>query len=159
MIDGVRAGLMVCADAYSPEPARRLKNAGADLLVSAAAWWPGEWGPNGEWEARTLDTGLPLIVCNRTGHDGDTSMTDAESVFVDRGERVLRLQCEESTVFVVDCRIRDGHIEACDVIAAAPASLTPALPSESRPQLDAEHYGERPMSKRTWRRTARGDVS
>ena len=24
---------------------------GAQLIMSAATWWPGEWGPSGEWEA------------------------------------------------------------------------------------------------------------
>jgi predicted amidohydrolase len=66
-VSGVPVGLLVCADAYAAEPARRLRDAGAQLFVSSAAWWPGEWGPNGEWEARTLETGLTMIVCNRTG--------------------------------------------------------------------------------------------
>src|SRR6266550_4954108 len=91
-VDGIKIGLLICADAYKPLPALRLRDAGAQLLVSAAAWWPGEWGPNGEWEARTLDTGLPLIVCNRTGRDNESHMSDAESVIVDRGAKLLTLR-------------------------------------------------------------------
>jgi hypothetical protein len=62
------------------------------LLVSAAAWAPGHHGPNGEWERCTHDTGLPLIVCNRTGPDARFSSSRecrgqrraAASVFVFR---------------------------------------------------------------------------
>src|ERR671936_717622 len=118
-VDGMNVGLLICADAYPPGPALRLRDDGAQLLVSSAAWWPGRWGPNGEWEARTLETGLPLIVCNRTGRDGQSDMIDAESVIVDRGVRLLTLRSPDSAVFVVDCLIRDGHVTTCEVVATA----------------------------------------
>jgi predicted amidohydrolase len=114
-VDGLTIGLLVCADAYQPPPALRLRDSGAQLLVSAAAWWPGEWGPKGEWEARTLDTGLPMIVCNRTGRDHDTQLFDAESIVVDRGAKLLTMRASESTVFIVDCRFSDGHIAECEL--------------------------------------------
>src|SRR5204863_7962396 len=113
LVEGIQVGLLVCADAYPRQPAVRLREAGAQLLVSSAAWWPGEWGPNGEWEARTLDTGLPMIVCNRTGHDGESQMSDAESVIVDRGVKVLTLRSADSTVFLVECLLADGHLATC----------------------------------------------
>lgn len=116
-VDGINVGLLVCADVYSAVPAQRLRDAGAELLVSSAAWWPGEWGPNGEWEARTRDTQLPLIVCNRTGHDSESHMAGAESVVVDRGEKLLTLRAPDSTVFVVDCVLRDGHIASCELVS------------------------------------------
>ena len=118
VVDGIRVGLLVCADAYTAQPALRLRDAGAQLLVSSAAWWPGEWGPKGEWEARTLDTGLPMIVCNRTGRDGDSEMSEAESVVVDRGVKLLALRSPDSTVFLVDCLIGDDHITTCQATAA-----------------------------------------
>jgi predicted amidohydrolase len=117
-VDGLNVGLLICADAYNPLPAQRLCDAGARLLVSAAAWWPGEWGPKGEWEARTLDTGLPMIVCNRTGRDDESQMLDAESVIVDRGEKLLTLRSPDSTVFVVECVISDDHIASCELAAS-----------------------------------------
>jgi 5-aminopentanamidase len=122
LVDGLGIGLLVCADAYAAEPALRLRAAGARLLVSSAAWWPGEWGPNGEWEARTLETGLPLIVCNRSGRDGESQMSDAESVIVDRGVKLLRLRSADSRVSVVEYRMDDGHVAACEVVATAPVN-------------------------------------
>jgi predicted amidohydrolase len=115
-VDGIKVGLLICADAYKALPALRLRDSGAQLLVSAAAWWPGEWGPKGEWEARTLDTGLPMIVCNRTGRDHDSQLFGSESVVVDRGEKLLTLRARVSTAFIVDCRLRQGHIANCELI-------------------------------------------
>jgi predicted amidohydrolase len=115
-VDGIKIGLLVCADAYKALPALRLRDSGAQLLVSAAAWWPGKWGPKGEWEARTVDTGLPMIVCNRTGCDHQTQLSDSESVVVDRGEKLLTLRSRESTAFIVDCRLRQGHIAKCELM-------------------------------------------
>jgi predicted amidohydrolase len=115
-VDGIKIGLLICADAYKPVPVLLLRDAGAQLLVSAAALWPGEWGPKGEWEARTLDTGLPTIVCNRTGCDHDTQLFDSESVVVDHGEKLLTLRATESTIFIVNCRLRQGHIAKCELI-------------------------------------------
>jgi N-carbamoylputrescine amidase len=62
-------GLLICADAYTPGIVKALKANGAKLLVSPANWAPGFHGPEGVWERATADTGLPLIVCNRTGKD------------------------------------------------------------------------------------------
>jgi predicted amidohydrolase len=115
-VDRIKVGLLICADAYKALPAHRLRGAGAQLLVSSAAWWPGEWGPKGEWEARTLDTGLPMIVCNRTGCDHESELFGSESVVVDRGEKHLTLRARESTVFIVDCRLSDGHIAKCELV-------------------------------------------
>jgi omega-amidase len=115
-VDGIKIGLLVCADAYKAVPALRLRDSGAQLLVSSAAWWPGEWGPKGEWEARTLDTGLPMIVCNRTGCDHESQLFGSASVVVDRGEKLLTLRATESTAFIVNCRLRQGRIAKCELI-------------------------------------------
>jgi omega-amidase len=118
LVDGIKVGPLVCADAYKGLPALRLRDAGAQLLVSAAAWWPGEWGPKGEWEARTLDTGLPMIVCNRTGCDHESQLFGSESVVVDRGEKLLTLRARESTAFVVNCSLRHGRMAKCELLTS-----------------------------------------
>src|SRR5919198_68156 len=120
LVDGIHVGLLVCADVYTAQPALRLRDDGAQLLLSTAAWWPGDWGPDGEWEARTLDTELPMIVCNRTGRDGESHMSDSESVIVDRGVKLLTLRSADSTVFLVECVIDDGHLATCELVARAP---------------------------------------
>jgi predicted amidohydrolase len=95
-------GILICADAYSPGIARSLQAQGAELLVSSAAWAPGFHGPDGEWERCTLDTGLPLFVCNRTGPDRTLDFTGAESVIVKDGARLLSLGSERSAIFTLE---------------------------------------------------------
>jgi predicted amidohydrolase len=95
-------GIMICADAFSPTIAGSLKAQGAEFLVSSAAWGPGLHGPNGEWERCTGDTGLPLVVCNRTGRDVVLDFTGAQSVVAKNGRRLLSMSSERSAIFVVD---------------------------------------------------------
>jgi predicted amidohydrolase len=103
IVDDVSVGLLVCA--YPPEITTHLNTLGAEVLLSSAAWHPGEWGPSGEWEARSSETQLPLIVCNRTGVEADVSFLDSESVLVEAGRRVETLKSNSSTVFVVDLNL------------------------------------------------------
>jgi predicted amidohydrolase len=97
-----QVGILICADAYSRGIAQHLKAQGAQLLISAAAWAPGLHGPDGEWERCTRDTGLPLLVCNRTGPDRTLDFSGAESVIVQDGQRLLALRSERSVIFTVD---------------------------------------------------------
>lgn len=70
MLDGLgRIGLFICADMYSERLVRETAGLGCDLLLSAAAWAPGDHGPNGEWERASQAAGRPVLVCNRTGRD------------------------------------------------------------------------------------------
>ena len=101
--DGVKAGILICADGYKNEVAQVLKDKGAQVLVSPAAWGPGECGPDGEWEQRTLDTGLPMMVCNRSGGKGDDlDYNLAESVVAHGGKRLLVATSERSVVLAFD---------------------------------------------------------
>ena len=95
-------GILICADAYSPRIAQSLKAQGAQLLVAAAAWGPSLYGPDGEWERCSRDTGLALLVCNRTGTDRTLSFTGAESVVVKDGRRILSFASEQSAIFTVE---------------------------------------------------------
>ncbi|HVG02439.1 MAG TPA: carbon-nitrogen hydrolase family protein, partial [Nitrospira sp.] len=102
------AGLLICADAYSPGIAGSLKTQGAKVLVSSAAWGPGLHGPNGEWERCTKDTGLPLFVCNRTGPDRTLDFRQSESVVARDGRRLLSLTSERSAIFMIDWDLKGG---------------------------------------------------
>jgi 5-aminopentanamidase len=98
----VNIGLLICADAYTSDIVASLKSQGADMLVSPASWGPGLHGPNGEWEQRTVETRLPLIVCNRTGQDHTLSFVGAESLVVQNGKRLLAHHSERSVVLTFD---------------------------------------------------------
>lgn len=105
-----QVGILICADAFSPGIAVSLADQGARMLVSSAAWAPGLHGPNGEWERCTQDTGLPLLVCNRTGQDRALDFTAAESVVAKDGERLLTLSSDRSTVFTIDWNLQRQHL-------------------------------------------------
>ena len=105
-----RIGLLICADAYTPAIAASLKAQGAKALISSAAWAPGLHGPNGEWERCTLETGLPLFVCNRTGPDRTLDFRKADSVVAQGGKRLLSMSCEQSAIFVIEWNLRSGTL-------------------------------------------------
>jgi len=95
---GIKVGVLVCADVYTANIARAMKFEGAQIFVSPASWGPGIHGPNGEWEQRTHETGLPLIVCNRTGAEKTLDFWDAPSLVVKDGMRLLTHTSKKSAV-------------------------------------------------------------
>lgn len=96
--DGIKVGVLICSDVYTSNIARALKFEGAQMLVSPASWGPGIHGPNGEWEQRTHETGLPLIVCNRTGAEKTLNFWKAPSLVVQNGTRLLAHTSKKSAV-------------------------------------------------------------
>lgn len=115
----VLVGILICADAYTPALASRLQAQGAQLLVSSAAWGPWPHGPDGAWEQCTRETGLPLFVCNRTGTDQTFSFTEAESVVVHDGKRLLAFRAPHSALLLVDWDLQAQRLvrQACQQIA------------------------------------------
>jgi N-carbamoylputrescine amidase len=105
--NGLAVGIMVCADAYTDEVAQKLRAQGARLLVSPAAWGQGRCGPRGEWEQRSLKTGLPLIVCNRTSSETKLDFTHAESVFIKDGGKILSHHSKRSAVLTFDLDLKE----------------------------------------------------
>ncbi len=101
--DGVSVGILICADAYQNEVAQALKDQGAELFVSPVSWGPGQCAPDGEWEQRTLDNGIPIMVCNRSGVEEDElDYRQAESVVARDGKRLLEATSDRSVVLTFD---------------------------------------------------------
>ncbi len=94
-------GLLICADACDSTLATALKAQGARLLISAANWAPGQYGPSGEWEKCSAESALPMIVCNRTGVGRTLDFSASESAVVCQGERVLTLSSATPTAFLL----------------------------------------------------------
>ena len=95
-------GMLICADAFSPEIAASLVDQGARALVSSAAWAPGLNGPAGEWEAVSGATSRPVFVCNRTGKESQIDFSAAESVVAIGGERKLSFSSATNAILLVD---------------------------------------------------------
>ncbi len=69
-VGGVRMGLLICEDAWYPEPARRAREAGAQMLLTINAS-PYHLGKGAEREQvmreRVRETGLPLVYAHLVG--------------------------------------------------------------------------------------------
>ncbi|MEB1808569.1 MAG: carbon-nitrogen hydrolase family protein [Bacillaceae bacterium] len=109
-IGDVKVGILICADAYTKRIADTLKENGADMIVAPSSWGPGLHGPDGEWEQRSIDTGLPLIVCNRTGEDKDVSFWKAESSVIVNGKRVISHHSEQSAILTFEWDLDDMEL-------------------------------------------------
>lgn len=81
-IDAARLGVLVCWDQWYPEAARLMALKGADILLypTAIGWDPRDDAAERErqrdaWRtiqrAHAIANGVPVMVCNRTGHEPD----------------------------------------------------------------------------------------
>jgi N-carbamoylputrescine amidase len=132
-----KVGILICADACSPGIAASLKSRGAGLIVSSASWAPGAHGPSGEWEARTRETGLPLLVCNRTGIDGSLDFTDAESVVVKDGLRILSARSARPVIITLDWDAGAGDL-------ASPEARMTDLQGRPERKVEARRHAAEP---------------
>lgn len=96
-----RIGLFVCADMYSKRLVAETAARGCDLLLSSAAWAPGEHGPSGEWEWASRETQRPVLVCNRTGRDA-LDFTGARTVAAIDGTLAFTHAAVDDSIVLVD---------------------------------------------------------
>ncbi|NBC33153.1 MAG: NAD+ synthase, partial [Alphaproteobacteria bacterium] len=85
---GVRLGLMVCEDMWSPDPAEALKAEGAEILVvpNGSPFSAGKPEVRRDLaRARARETGLPLIYVNQVGGQ-DELVFDGQSFIIGRGQ-------------------------------------------------------------------------
>lgn len=87
----IKAGVLVCADAWFAKNPAALQRQGAEILVDIAAWPPTEicGDPLPSWVEVSRATGLPFIVCNQTGCTEWMDMTVGQSVVITGGELQL----------------------------------------------------------------------
>lgn len=120
-LDGLPVGALVCADAWTPEPAATLRAGGARLLVSCAAWPPEPHGPEGCWERRTAETGLALLVANRVGAEPGLDFAGAATGVYADGRTRAKWDGPDPAVLVVDLDPATGAVTgaACAPLARA----------------------------------------
>jgi predicted amidohydrolase len=101
-VDGIKVGLLICADTWEGDKAKVLAEKGAQLLIVPAAWGAQKYGLGDCWERRTAETGIPLWVSNRTGREKEIDWTDADSVVAAKGKRYLEICLDYSAVLLFD---------------------------------------------------------
>jgi len=115
-----KLGVLVCWDQWYPEAARLMALAGAELLLypTAIGWDPRD---EAEEQARQREAwitvqrghavanGLPLLACNRTGHESDPSAQSEGAQFWGssfvagpQGEFLTQATTDEETVLLCD---------------------------------------------------------
>jgi len=99
---GETIGMLICADAYTENIAAELAHKGANVLVSPVAWTTGLHGPDGEWEQRSKETGLCLIVCNRTGKESALNFEGSSSAIIVDGRRQVEYAGKPAAILVMD---------------------------------------------------------
>lgn len=105
MVDGYRVGLLICADVWPAEHVESLRKQGADLILSSASWAPGQYGPGDVWERRSRESGLPILVNNRTGLEREFDLTASQSVVSIAGERVYTHSSDTSALVLLDWNV------------------------------------------------------
>lgn len=115
IVDGVKVGLLICADAWSKQHANTLRNKGSYIIICSASWAPGEYGPGKTWENRSAETSLPIIVCNRTGKEGNIDLHACESVISYQGNRLFSHTSKDTSVVVLKWDLDRHELSKIDI--------------------------------------------
>ena len=108
--DAIPISLQVCADAWPSQHAMSQLNQGAQLIINAATWPPGDYGPKDTWQKRSQETQLPIFVANRTGIEQNFDIRSAESVVAFDGKVLLRHHSETAALVMVDWHLQETRI-------------------------------------------------
>ena len=102
---GVRLGLLICEDLWQPEPCRRVREAGAELVLNLNAS-PYHRGKAEERLAlaasRCREHGLPMVYCNLVGGQDELIFDGGSFATQASGEVALQAPWFEAGLHVVD---------------------------------------------------------
>jgi NAD+ synthase (glutamine-hydrolysing) len=114
-LNGIKAGVLVCEDAWEPEPAGQARGAGAQVLLVINAS-PYEVNKQSQREvevarARVAETGVPLVFVNLIGGQ-DELVFDGNSFVMDaHGQTAVRAPAFAEGMYPVDLMLgSDGMV-------------------------------------------------
>ncbi|MET0618221.1 MAG: NAD+ synthase, partial [Luteibacter sp.] len=120
-IEGVQVGMLICEDIWEAEPARRVADAGAELiLVINASPYDKRQATTREalLRDRARETGLPIAYVNLVGGQDDL-LFDGHSLLVQAdGEVAARAPSFEEMLLAVDFDTQTGRLTPVDWPAA-----------------------------------------
>ncbi|HDR9224212.1 TPA: NAD+ synthase [Burkholderia vietnamiensis] len=124
-VAGLRMGLLVCEDAWIPEPARAAKDAGAQVLLvlNASPFHAGKQQEReGVLAVRARETGLPLVYAHMVGGQ-DELVFDGASVAVQADGRVaMRAPSFVETLAELHVSGSDGHLVLAGEVVPLPSA-------------------------------------
>jgi len=126
---GVKCGVLICADIWEANPAKLAKEAGAEILLTlnASPYHMGKQDSRHEVaRQRVLETGLALVYTNLVGGQ-DELVFDGASFVLDRsGEVVQQLPAFEEALSIVEIDCVSGNKANPNL-----AQITPVLSTEA----------------------------
>jgi len=123
-INGVRAGVLVCEDAWDSEPARQAREKGAQvLLIINASPYEVDKQSMREHQVvreRIQETGIPVVFCNLIGGQ-DELVFDGNSFVMDAQGRVT----QRAPAFTEGMYVVDLGLDASGMVHPIPADIVP----------------------------------
>lgn len=122
---GHKIGVAICADIWGPEPARRARAAGAELLLvlNASPYHLNKQEERYEVvQDRIKETGLPVIYANLVGGQDELVFDGASFVMNDEGALVQQLPCFEEALGMIT--FSNGMPEFGDIVAVPEIEAT-----------------------------------
>ncbi|HEY8521761.1 MAG TPA: NAD+ synthase [Gammaproteobacteria bacterium] len=123
---GHKLGLVICEDAWEPEPCRSTAAAGAEviLVVNGSPFHVHQQRVREQvLLARVRDTGVPMLYLNMVGGQ-DELVFDGDSLAIDAaGKVVFRAPQFEEGLYVVELAARHGRLEPVPGPVAEPLSV------------------------------------
>ncbi len=111
MADDHTIGYYICADVANASITDDYIAAGADIMLSSAAWYPDPtMGPEEYWKSVTGRSGVPLVIANTVGKKGEIDFTHAESGVYQNNTTVYTVPASEQVVAFVDWNPQTGTI-------------------------------------------------
>ena len=130
-VEGVRVGLLICEDAWFPEPARAAAQAGAQLLAVVNAS-PFHLGKSAEREQtmreRVAETGLPLVYAHLVGGQDEVVFDGASFALQADGTVAMQAEGFKEKLAFAQMQRTQGAID----FVVHPAHIAPALSAEAQ---------------------------
>jgi len=127
---GVRLGVLICEDMWTPDVAECLAETGAEILLvpNGSPYEEGKWDARLSLAmARVVETGLPLVYLNRTGGQ-DELVFDGGSFVVNTDHSLALRQPEFATDLALTTWRRGSGGWVCDQgTVARPLDRLPAI--------------------------------
>ena len=122
-LQGWTLGLTICEDIWHAEPAAQLQQAGVDVVLNlnASPFRANKVAERLEQvEARSRETGLPVLYCNLVGGQDELVFDGASFVCNSKGERCVQGASFHEALVPVDLQCADGHCEPVGEVLPVP---------------------------------------
>ena len=141
--EGVRVGVVICADVWEPAPAMQAKLAGAEVLVALNAspfHLEKQKTRLDVLRSRTHETGLPIVYVNMVGGQDELVFDGASCVVNNAGQLVHQLPAFEACLSLI--KLNDGVVENAQIAAplSVEASVYKALTLGLRDYIEKNNF-------------------